>query len=107
METKNEVENQTSTETQSDTNVNASEHGRNSPDAVAFATIWNASSSRKDALARFATAGYTMSYSAMVARVKSYKNRDIHLKDIAPADRGRRLDVAAVNAALDGNGQAA
>jgi len=106
MEPKNEVGTQTPTENQSE-NVTTEKHNRNSPDATAFANIWNESSSRKDALARFANAGFDMSYSAMVARVKSYKTRGIHLKEIAPADRGRRLDVAAVNAAIDANAQPA
>lgn len=76
-------------------------HNRNSPDAVEFARIWNASESRADALTRFANAGYDMSYSAMVARVKAYGERGVHLKEIKPAARGRRLDVSAVNAAID------
>lgn len=74
---------------------------RNSPDATQFAQIWNASDSRKDVLKRLAAAGFDMTYSAMVARHKSYTKQGIHLKNIAAADRGRRLNVAAVNAVLD------
>ena len=83
-----------------ETVAQTTEKAKNSPDAVQFAQIWNASESRKDALKRFEAAGFDMSYSAMVARVKTYKERQIALKEIAAAPRGRRLDVAAVNAAI-------
>lgn len=73
---------------------------KNSPDATNFARIWNASSSRKDALARFKAEGYDVSYSAMVARVKSYTSRGIKLKEIESAPRGRRLNVDEVNAEI-------
>lgn len=78
---------------------------RNSPDAVVFATIWNRSTSRQDALKRFADAGYTMSYGALVARVKSYTDADradgpINLKSLPAAPRGRRIVAADVNKAI-------
>lgn len=72
---------------------------RNSPSAEQFVTIWNASDSRKDALTRFAAAGFDVTYTAMVAREKSYRKAGVVLKHIAAAARGRKLDVAAVNAA--------
>jgi len=74
---------------------------RNSPDAVKFAEVWNASDSRNDAVTRFKNAGYDMTYSALVAREKSYRKANIHLKVIPAAAKGRRLDVAAVNAQID------
>jgi hypothetical protein len=96
-ETQNEAVNETAEST--------AEQARNSPDATQFANIWNQSESRKDALTRFSNAGFTMTYSAMVARVKSYRNRGVHLKEIASAPRGRRLNVEAVNAAIDAQSQ--
>jgi hypothetical protein len=75
-------------------------HSRHSPDAVEFVRIWNESSSRQDALTRFKTAGYDMTYTAMVAREKSYRGKGVQLKQIDPAPRGKRLDVNAINQAI-------
>lgn len=77
---------------------------RKSPTDIQFVDIWNASESRKDALARFAAAGFTLSYNAMVAREKSYRAKGAKLKEIAAAPRGRRLDVAALNAHIQAAG---
>lgn len=76
-----------------------------SADAFAFVRIWNASSSRQDALARFAAEGYKMTYSSMVARYNSYTNPErkggvINLKDMTRSRGGRQIDTAAVNAAI-------
>lgn len=94
----NETENvatQEATETNPETEV-----VRNSPTAEQFIRIWNESDSRKDALARFANAGYTVTYSAMVAREKSFRGRGYPLKEIASSPRGKKLPSAEEMAAL-------
>lgn len=65
-----------------------------------FAEIWNAASSRNDVIARLAAAGFVMTYSAVVARAKAYTEGGIALKEMPNAPKGKRIDVAAVNAKL-------
>ena len=71
-----------------------------SPSAEQFGQAWNSSNSRKEVLEKLAAAGYSMTYSAMSARVSSYKAKGVALNDIAQGKRGRKIDVAAVNAKL-------
>lgn len=68
--------------------------------AEQFSKIWNASESRNDVIARLATAGFVMTYSAVVARAKTYKEAGANLKDMPHAPKGKRIDVAALNAKL-------
>lgn len=80
--------------------------GLKSPTAVEFAMIYNASSSRQDAVKRFAGQNFHMTYGSLLARVKSYTNpsRDggpINLKDMPAGQRGRHIDTAAVNKAIE------
>lgn len=86
--------------------------GLKSPTAVEFALIYNASSSRQDAVKRFAGQNFHMTYGSLLARVKSYTNpqRDggpIKLKDMPAGQRGRHIDTAAVNAAIEAAANAA
>jgi hypothetical protein len=74
---------------------------RNSPSSVDFVNIVNASSDRKDALNRFAAAGFNVTYSAFTARYNAYHKATpkINIKALPNLPKGRRLDVAALNAA--------
>lgn len=72
-----------------------------SPSQEQFGLVWNAASDRNDVIKRLAAAGFTVSYSAMVARAKSLKEKGVHLKDMPALKRGRQTDVAALNAKLD------
>lgn len=80
--------------------------GLRSPTPIEFALTYNAASSRKDALKRFADQKLHMSYGSLLARVKSYTDpaREggvIKLKDMPDGQRGRHVDAAAVNAAIE------
>lgn len=66
----------------------------------AFCLIVNASENRKDAIAQLANAGTPMKDSAFIARYTSYIKRGVTLKEFPPAPRGKKLDVAALNAAI-------
>lgn len=74
---------------------------RNSPSPEQFCLIWNASDSRQDVLKRIKAAGFDeMSYNAMIARHKQYSASGANLKEIKAANRGKRVDVSAINAAI-------
>lgn len=117
METLEQVQGQeqgqATQQTQAPAQTQQPQNGRNgnqqvlkSPDAVAFALIWNQSENRKDALKRFSDAGYHMEYNAMVARAKAYTNPSrpggkINLKNLPAAPRGRRINSEEVNKAIE------
>lgn len=80
--------------------------GLKSPSPIEFALIYNASSSRQDAVKRFAAQNFHMSYGSVLARVKSYTDPTreggvIKLKDMPQGQRGRHVDAAEVNAAIE------
>ena len=86
--------------------------GLRSPSPIEFALTYNAASSRKDALKRFTDQKLHMSYGSLLARVKSYTDpaREggvIKLKDMPDGQRGRHVDAAAVNAAIEAAANAA
>lgn len=66
-----------------------------------FCLAWNHATSRQDAIQRLSDAGYPTSYTALVARQKALSAKGVHLKDMPAAQRGRKTDVAALNAVLD------
>lgn len=73
------------------------------PSTVEFCLIVNASSDRNDALKRFAEAGFKMSKSALIGRLNNYKRNkpQLKVKQLAGSRGGRKIDVDAVNAALE------
>ena len=71
-----------------------------SPSSLQFGLAWNASNSRKEVLENLKAQGFNMTYSAMSARVSSYKAKGMALKDIPQGKRGRKIDVASDNAKL-------
>lgn len=71
---------------------------RNTPSAETFVRLYNASSTRKDAVARFVAAGYTMTYTNLVARANKLIDKGVALKEL---ERGKRaIDVDALNAMI-------
>lgn len=73
--------------------------------ADVFVRIYNASATRKDAIANFEKAGYTLEYGSLIARAKSFIKKGVHLKsmprDTAVGRKGKTLDVAKLNAVAD------
>ena len=78
---------------------------RNTPSAETFVRLYNASSTRKDAVARFIAAGYTMTYTNLVARANKLIDKGVALKEL---ERGKRtIDVDALNALIAADAAAA
>lgn len=77
--------------------------GLKSPTALEFALVYNAASSRQDAVAAFAKQGFHMTYGSLLARVKSYTEgpNKVNLKDMPAGQRGRKIDVDAINKAIE------
>ncbi len=72
---------------------------RNSPSAVEFVNVVNVSDNRADAIKRFTAAGFDVTYSAFAARYNSYRKGGVTMKVLPNLPKGRKLDVAALNAA--------
>jgi hypothetical protein len=78
---------------------------RNTPSAPTFVKLYNESSTRKDAVARFIAAGYTMTYTNLVARANKLIDKGVALKEL---ERGKRtIDVDALNAQIAADSAAA
>lgn len=73
---------------------------RSSATPAEFAAAWNAASSRQEVVENLKAAGHTLTYGAVVARAKSYKAQGVALKDIPAAQRGRKINVTALNAEI-------
>lgn len=71
---------------------------RNSPSPEQFVDIVNVSDNRQDALTRFKNAGFDVTYSAFAARYNSYRKQNVTMKALPNLPKGRKLDVAALNA---------
>lgn len=67
-----------------------------------FVEVWNSSASRQEVLDTFEGKGYTLKYGSLGARVKSFRNRGIPMKDMPRAStvgrKGKKLDVEKLTA---------
>lgn len=72
-----------------------------SPDALTFCTVVNSCETRKQALAKFAAQGFHMTYPALVARIKNYREKKgvTNLKTLKGV-RGSTIDGNAINEQL-------
>jgi hypothetical protein len=74
-----------------------------SPSALEFARAFNDESvrTRKDVVDLLVKQGFHMTYGALVAREKNYREANVHLKELEAAPRGRRINAEAINAEID------